>query len=148
MARGRILKRLVYTGLGAGVGTAICYPEDSKEISNNVYVESRKKAMIAYNFVTGVQSPAVGRGGQEEAHLIAASLTRLSRALITWIVAMKNNLMSSVSSGTSETRVMSEVQSSNLHQIVRVVDDGERKLVEGDPGQGKEEDKDLYTTRS
>ncbi len=43
----------MYTGLGAGVGTAICYPEDSKEISNNVYVESRKKAMIAYNFVTG-----------------------------------------------------------------------------------------------
>ena len=48
-----MLKRLVYTGLGASVGTAICYPEDSKEISNNVYVESRKKAMIAYNFVTG-----------------------------------------------------------------------------------------------
>ena len=48
-----MLQRLVYTGLGAGVGTAICYPEDTKEISNNVYVESRKKAMIAYNFVTG-----------------------------------------------------------------------------------------------
>ena len=48
-----MLKGLVYTGLFAGVGTAICYPEDTKEISNNVYVESRKKAMIAYNFVTG-----------------------------------------------------------------------------------------------
>jgi len=149
MVRGRFLKRLVYTGLGAGVGTAICYPEDATQVSNNIYAESRKKAMIAYNFINGVESPvvAVNGSGGAEANFISSSITRLSRALVAWILKMKDSLASS-SSGTSETRVMSEGQVNKLHKIVRVDDDGSRKLVAGDPGQGKEEDKDLYTTRS
>jgi hypothetical protein len=57
-----------------------------------------------------VESPvvAVNGSGGAEANLIASSITRLSRALVAWILKMKDSLASS-SSGTSETRVMSEV---------------------------------------
>lgn len=46
-------------------------------------------------------------GGEGEAKLIASSITRLSSALVIWLMAMKNNIINS--SGTSGTRAMSEV---------------------------------------
>ena len=47
------MKRLLYTGIGAGAGAAVCYPEEANEVSADAYAEIRKKAMIAYNFVNG-----------------------------------------------------------------------------------------------
>lgn len=58
--RGRYLKRLVYTSVGAGLGTAVCYPNEASELSGEAYSEIRKKALIAYNFVTGGDLPCQG----------------------------------------------------------------------------------------
>ena len=49
------MKRVMYTALGAGAGTAISYPDQAKQLSNDAYVETRKKALIAYTFVSGGQ---------------------------------------------------------------------------------------------
>merc|ERR1719153_220586 len=57
--RGRLMKRVVYTGLGAGVGTAFCYPDLAKETLNTVETESKNLANSAYSLVTGETSPSL-----------------------------------------------------------------------------------------
>ena len=42
--RGRIVKKLLYSGIGTGAGVAFCYPEDAKEGAGIVYEEGRKAA--------------------------------------------------------------------------------------------------------
>ena len=51
--RGRFIKRVFYTTIGAGIGASISYPAEAKQLSDEAYTETRKKAMIAYNFVNG-----------------------------------------------------------------------------------------------
>ena len=53
--RGRIVKKLLYSGIGAGAGVAFCYPEDAKEGADIVYEEGRKAALVGYNLITGGQ---------------------------------------------------------------------------------------------
>ena len=53
--RGRIFKKLLYTGIGTGAGVAFCYPEDAREGADIVYEEGRKAALAGYNLVTGGQ---------------------------------------------------------------------------------------------
>ena len=48
-----MFKRVLYTGLGAGAGTALCYPDEASEVSTTVYQEGRNTALDAYSFVTG-----------------------------------------------------------------------------------------------
>ena len=52
--RGRMLKKLFYTSLGAGGASAIVYPKEAVDIGNQLMDEGEKYAMIAYNFVVGV----------------------------------------------------------------------------------------------
>ena len=51
--RGRIVKKVLYSGIGAGAGASFCYPEDAKEITGIVYDEGRRNALVAYNFING-----------------------------------------------------------------------------------------------
>eukprot|EP00092_Neocalanus_flemingeri_P008167 GFUD01008807.1.p1 GENE.GFUD01008807.1~~GFUD01008807.1.p1 ORF type:complete len:163 (+),score=75.15 GFUD01008807.1:46-534(+) len=51
--RGRLVKRLVYTLVGAGGGAAVCYPEQAREGGEMVYQEGRNNVMVAYNFIAG-----------------------------------------------------------------------------------------------
>ena len=53
--RGRIFKKVLYSGLGTGAGIAFCYPEDAKEGADMVYEEGRKAALVGYSFITGGQ---------------------------------------------------------------------------------------------
>ena len=53
--RGRIFKKVLYSGLGTGAGIAFCYPEDAKEGADMVYDEGRKAALVGYSFITGGQ---------------------------------------------------------------------------------------------
>merc|ERR1711872_828315 len=116
--RGRFVKRVIYTALGAGAGTAISYPDQAKQLSNDAYVETRKKALIAYTFVSGVES-----GPPAESSFASSTLTLASTS--------------------------NEMASSNKDKIIIQKEStaGGAEVVEGDPGQSKEEDRDLYTTR-
>ena len=53
MMRGRFIKRLFYTGLGAGGAAAVCYPNEATDLSKEAYTEAQRLGYIAYNFVTG-----------------------------------------------------------------------------------------------
>ena len=44
---------MLYSGIGAGAGASLCYPDEAKEITDITYQEGRKNALIAYNFITG-----------------------------------------------------------------------------------------------
>ena len=51
--RGGLFKRVLFTGLGAGAGAAICYPDEASEVRATIYHEGRKSALDAYSLVTG-----------------------------------------------------------------------------------------------
>lgn len=48
-----MFKRVLYTGLGAGAGAALCYPDEASEVTTTVYQEGRKTAQDAYSLMTG-----------------------------------------------------------------------------------------------
>ena len=54
----RLIKRVLYTGIGAGVGAAVCYPEEANEALVTVEKEGK-------NAVEMVQ--ALANGGEKEA---------------------------------------------------------------------------------
>ncbi len=58
MMRGRFIKRLFYTGLGAGSAAAVCYPNEAASLSKEAYTEAQRLGYIAYNFVTGGKAHA------------------------------------------------------------------------------------------
>ena len=51
--RGRFLKKMFYSGLGAGAGATFCYPDDAKEAGDVALQEGKRNALIAYSFVMG-----------------------------------------------------------------------------------------------
>jgi len=53
LARGRLVKRIVYTMVGAGGGAAFCYPQESRDMGDMVYQEGRNNILQAYNIITG-----------------------------------------------------------------------------------------------
>merc|ERR1712059_245670 len=53
MLRGRLVKRVFYTGLGVGLGTAVSYPEEAKKTFSTVDTETRKAVTETYNWITG-----------------------------------------------------------------------------------------------
>ena len=54
----RLIKRVLYTGIGAGIGASVCYPEEANEAMATVEKEGKKA-------VETVQ--ALANGGEEEA---------------------------------------------------------------------------------
>ena len=50
---GGVARRVLWSGLGAGAGAAVCYPDETREAGAAVYAEGSKSALDAYNFVTG-----------------------------------------------------------------------------------------------
>lgn len=145
--RGGLVKRLLYTGLGVGAGGAICYPTEAAQVSEEVYLEARKKAMIAYNFVAGVESP--GSGPDTRDNLIASSISRLSTYSLRLIRDLKETVAPSTSSGGGTSKQIESEANKKHEEIVFIGANSDApREVEGDPGQGKEEDKDLYTTRT
>merc|ERR1719186_2519905 len=89
--RGRLLKRLVYTMVGAGAGAAVCYPEQAREGGEQVYQEGRKNVMLAYNLIAGVEggpTPSLpswtdisSMGTTTDMSLIAATMRRVVYAV-------------------------------------------------------------------
>jgi len=79
--RGRFFKRLLYTGLGAGAGAAVCYPTEATQIGDEAYGLARKNALVAYNFVTGVADPG-SANSPLATDLIASSIKRVSFFLV------------------------------------------------------------------
>jgi len=138
LLRGRFIKRVLYTTLGAGIGASISYPAEAKQLSEEAYTETRKKAMIAYNFVNGVDS-----SGTAESSLIASSITRISSVLLRYL----GEIRAKIGSGVQTSKV--EVDKTPIRKDTVIFESGvgSSNLVEGDPGQSNAEDKDLYTTR-
>jgi len=56
-ARGRLVKRVLYTLVGAGGGAAFCYPEQARETGDMVYQGGRDNIMQAYNVIAGDITP-------------------------------------------------------------------------------------------
>merc|ERR1712037_264366 len=42
LLRGRLIKRVLYTGIGAGIGASVCYPEEANEAMATVEKEGKK----------------------------------------------------------------------------------------------------------
>ena len=53
--RARFVKRLLFTGVGAGVAASICYPPEAAILANSAFEETKRLGLIAYNFVQGVK---------------------------------------------------------------------------------------------
>ena len=51
--RGRIIKKVLYSGIGAGAGASFCYPQEAKETGDLVYEEGKRNVLVAYNFING-----------------------------------------------------------------------------------------------
>eukprot|EP00092_Neocalanus_flemingeri_P008166 GFUD01008806.1.p1 GENE.GFUD01008806.1~~GFUD01008806.1.p1 ORF type:complete len:251 (+),score=105.19 GFUD01008806.1:46-798(+) len=91
--RGRLVKRVVYTMVGVGAGAAVCYPEQCpvREAGEMVYQEGRKNAMVAYNYVAGVEAGATpslpsvedisSMGTSTDMSLIASGMRRVLYAV-------------------------------------------------------------------
>lgn len=56
--RARLLKRLLYSSIGAGVAASVCFPTESQNFANSAYEETSRLGLIAYNFVQGVKPQA------------------------------------------------------------------------------------------
>ncbi|KAH8311112.1 hypothetical protein KR044_004480 [Drosophila immigrans] len=54
-ARGGVIKKLVYTTIGAGTVASLCYPRQAEENARIVLFEGRKIFAVAYNFIKGVK---------------------------------------------------------------------------------------------
>ncbi|EDW84210.1 uncharacterized protein Dwil_GK14013 [Drosophila willistoni] len=54
-ARGGFIKKVVYTGIGAGAVASLCYPRQAEENARVVLYEGRKIFAVAYNFIKGVK---------------------------------------------------------------------------------------------
>merc|ERR1711915_33217 len=140
--RGRLAKRVVYTTVGGVTGAAACYPDTASTVGGELYTEIRKKGLIAYNFVNGVEPTS---GNVESSSLIAASLTRFSRVLF----AKLSEVWHKIKPRPAEIGSEVEVATSKKDFVIFEKSGGSQISadVAGDPGQGKVEDKDLYTTR-
>ena len=51
--RGGFFKRLIYGSIGAGAIASVCYPKEAEIYAQQALVESKKYALIAYNFAYG-----------------------------------------------------------------------------------------------
>jgi len=101
--RGRMVKRLLYTGLGLGAGAAVCYPEPAAETGRKVYQEGRRSALIGYNFVMGVPDPGVSNFDSSSS-LIATSIQRVGSFLARKAKELYQQAMSSNPTSSSLTR--------------------------------------------
>ncbi|KAH8295299.1 hypothetical protein KR018_009691 [Drosophila ironensis] len=54
-ARGGFVKKVIYTGIGAGAVASMCYPRQAEDNCRVVLYEGRKIIAVAYNFVKGVK---------------------------------------------------------------------------------------------
>ena len=53
--RGRLFRKLSYTGMGVAAASAACYPREAKELSSEALEDAKCIGNIAVNFVTGAQ---------------------------------------------------------------------------------------------
>lgn len=54
-ARGGVIKKIIYTTIGAGTVASLCYPHQAEINARIVLHEGRKIIAVAYNFVKGVK---------------------------------------------------------------------------------------------
>merc|ERR1719167_1569186 len=157
--RGRLVKRVLYTGLGTGVGAAVCYPDQAKETLNAVETETKNLVSTAYSLVTGETSPSLPslEPSSVDMSLIASGIRRS----LYFLMAKGKDLYKLASEKVAvvmqeqKVDVKKEVLSSSsaatpaIVSSVVFVDPATQSTVEseGDPGMATEEDKDLYTTR-
>jgi len=53
LLRGRLIKRVLYTGIGAGIGASVCYPEEANEAMATVEKEGKKAVEMVQALANG-----------------------------------------------------------------------------------------------
>jgi len=53
LLRGRLIKRVLYTGIGAGIGASVCYPEEANEAMATVEKEGKKAVEMVQSLANG-----------------------------------------------------------------------------------------------
>lgn len=51
--RGRFFKKLIYSSVGLGASSALCYPNEANELTSELMSEAKKLKAVAVNFVNG-----------------------------------------------------------------------------------------------
>merc|ERR1719209_2041598 len=88
VARGRLVKRVVYTMVGAGGGAAFCYPQESRDMGDMVYQEGRNNILQAYNIITGASTPPSLPSGNTDMSISPAIIETTGRNLMLLCIAV------------------------------------------------------------
>lgn len=54
-ARGGLIKKFLFTTIGAGAMASMCYPHQAEQLSEDLLQQARRGYNISYNFVKGVK---------------------------------------------------------------------------------------------
>jgi len=160
--RGRLVKRVLYTGLGAGLGAALCYPEEARQAGEVVETEGRKLVDMATELVNGGSLKPLSTPSADMS-LVASSISRTLRFLakqskelytvvggyMGYMLQLQGQPSPAVAAQAEvpQVAVVTEVEASKGAEVVFLAPSPRVEGVQGDPGMGREEDKDLYTTR-
>jgi len=185
LLRGRLIKRVLYTGIGAGLGASVAYPEEANEAMLTVEKEGKKAVEMAQALANGgkklsdISLPSATAAsemslvaGRTIAHNIKIIITVLgafsieayerASAKIAGLVAdwkfteklkIEDATQEQLKTSVPEIEVVTEpvrrvaVEVQKKSQVVFLTTATTVTGVEGDPGMGTDEDKDLYTTR-
>jgi len=186
LLRGRLIKRVLYTGIGAGLGASVAYPEEANEAMLTVEKEGKKAVEMAQALANGgkklsdISLPSATAAsemslvaGRTIAHNIKIIITVLgafsieayevASAKIAGLVAdwkfteklkIGDATQEQIKTSVPEIEVVTEPESeesssggAKQSQVVFLTTATTVTGVEGDPGMGTDEDKDLYTTR-
>ena len=75
----RLIKRVLYTGIGAGIGASVCYPEEANEAMATVEKEGKKAVEMVQ---------ALANGGEQEASAdlcLCATITKSVTILLDFL---------------------------------------------------------------
>lgn len=186
LLRGRLIKRVLYTGIGAGVGASVCYPEEANEAMVMVEKEGKKAVEMVQALANGgklseISLPSTNAAadmslvaGRTIAHnikiivtflgVVSATAFEVASAKIAalvedWKFTKKLEIENETKEqqpkmSVPEIEVVAESDSeesssgsAKKSQVVFLTSATTITGVEGDPGMGTDEDKDLYTTR-
>jgi len=186
LLRGRLIKRVLYTGIGAGLGASVAYPEEANEAMLTVEKEGKKAVEMAQALANGgkklsdISLPSATAAsemslvaGRTIAHNIKIIITvlgafsveayeaasdRIAGLVADWKFTEKLKIedatQAKLKTSVPEIEVVTEPESeesssgdAKKSQVVFLTTATTVTGVEGDPGMGTDEDKDLYTTR-
>jgi len=135
-ARGRRLKRIFYTSVGAGVGTAFCYPKQTTDTFSNLKTNITKGELPHFALDSMIDVGQISGAVQSAFE----TCSQLATSLI-------NQAKSLSQTPTDESDKKTSAEKSTALTFLPATSLKPSKKFEGDPGMSKDEDKDMYTTR-